>query len=123
MTATNTTQMPVPVRTYFQAMNHHDGAGMLAVFTPDALVNDIQREFWGTESISRWADREIIGVNVKTTTFVDTREHHGDFVVSAEVDGDYDKTGLPDPLVLTFYFSLAGERVSSLIILGNKPGY
>jgi hypothetical protein len=39
------------------------------------------------------------------------------------VDGDYDKTGLPDPLVLTFYFSLDGGKISRLIISGNKPGY
>jgi hypothetical protein len=57
------------------------------------------------------------------TAFTDARPHHGDFIVSAAVDGDYDKTGLPDPLILTFYFSLAGDKISRLIIAGNKPGY
>jgi hypothetical protein len=80
---------------------------MVAAFASDALVNDIQREFWGPDAIRRWADREIIG----------------DVIVSAAVDGDYDKTGLPDPLVLTFYFSLDGGQISRLIIAGNKPGY
>jgi hypothetical protein len=57
------------------------------------------------------------------TAFTDARPHHGDFIVSAAVDGDYDKTGLPDPLILTSYFSLAGDKISRLIIAGNKPGY
>jgi hypothetical protein len=37
------------------------------------------------------------------------------------VDGDYDKRGLPDPLVLAFYFSVHREKVVQLIILRNEP--
>ncbi len=57
------------------------------------------------------------------TLVSDAKAHHGDYIVSAEVDGEYDKTGLPDPLVLTFYFSLETDKITRLIILGNKPGY
>jgi hypothetical protein len=31
------------------------------------------------------------------------------------------KTGLPDPLLLTFYFTLRGDKITKLIILLNKP--
>ena len=41
--------------------------------------------------------------------------------VTANVDGDFDKTGLPTPLVLTFYFSVSAERIVQLIIVHNKP--
>jgi hypothetical protein len=123
MSTIATADMPTPVRAYFDAVNNLDSAGMVAVFPADGLVNDIQREFWGPESIKRWADRESVGDRVITTRFVEAKEHYGDYIVSAEVDGEYDKTGLPNPLVLTFYFSLAGEQISRLIILGNKPGY
>lgn len=123
MSKITTAEMPQPVQTYFDALNGFDSAGMATLFPPDGLVNDIQREFWGPESITRWADREIVGDNVVTTQFVAAEEHHGDYIVSAEIDGDYDKTGLPDPLVLTFYFSLADGQISRLIILANKPGY
>jgi hypothetical protein len=115
--------LPAPVRDYFTAMNALDSDALVAPFVSDALVNDIQREFWGPEAIKRWADREIIGDKVVWTAFTDARPHHGDFIVSAAVDGDYDKTGLPDPLILTFYFSLAEGKISRLIISGNKPGY
>jgi hypothetical protein len=37
------------------------------------------------------------------------------------VDGDYDKRGLPDPLLLVFYFSIHLERLVQLIILRNEP--
>lgn len=115
--------MPAAVRSYFTAMNAFDSADMAAVFTSDGLVNDIQREFWGPEAIKRWADRESIADKVVWTAFTDAKAHHGDYIVSAEVDGEYDKTGLPDPLVLTFYFSLEDDEVTRLIISSNKPGY
>ena len=115
--------MPAPVRDYFTAMNALDSAGMVAPFTSDGLVNDIQREFWGPEAIKRWADRESIGDKVVWTSFPDARAHHGDYIVSAAVDGEYDKAGLPDPLLLTYYFSLENDKVTRLIIIGNKPSY
>lgn len=115
--------MPVPVRDYFTAMNALDSEGMAAAFTGDGLVNDIQREFWGPEAIKRWADRESIGDKVVWTSFPDAKGHHGDYIVSAALDGEYDKTGLPDPLILTYYFSLENDKITRLIISGNKPGY
>jgi len=90
--------MPAPVRDYFTAMNALDSAGMVAAFAGDGLVNDIQRELWGPEAIKRWADRESIGDKVAWTTFTDAKAHRGGYIVSAEVDCEYDKTGLPDPL-------------------------
>ncbi|MEA2618790.1 MAG: hypothetical protein QOE72_4573 [Chloroflexota bacterium] len=115
--------MPAPVRDYLTAMNALDSVGMVAPFASDGFVNDIQREFWGPEAIKRWADRESIGDRVVWTTFTDAKAHHGDYIVSAEVDGEYDKTALPDPLVLTFHFSLENGKITRLIISGNKPGY
>lgn len=123
MSSVITTDLPAPISAYFTAMNNFDSAGMAAVFPDDGLVNDIQREFLGTESIKRWAEKESAGDKVVTTKFVDVKEHYGDYIVSAEVDGEYDKTGLRDTLVLTFYFTLAGDLISRLIILSNKPGY
>ena len=115
--------MPAPVREFFDAMNRHDTAGMVALFPADGLINDVQRDFWGPAAITRFLDREVSGDKVVATRVVESKEHHGDFIVSVEVDGEYDKTGLPDPLILTFYFSLPGDQISRLIILANKPGY
>ena len=40
--------------------------------------------------------------------------------LKAEVDGDFDKKGLPSPLVLAFYFCLSGSKISALVIVNNK---
>lgn len=46
--------------------------------------------------------------------------HPGGVVVLAKVTGEYDKTGLPDPLELRFYFTLAGDTIAQLIIIPAK---
>jgi hypothetical protein len=38
------------------------------------------------------------------------------------VDGLFDKRGLPNPLVLVFYFSSGGDKIVQLIILRNQSG-
>ncbi len=48
-------------------------------------------------------------------------DHYGDTIVRAAYDGAYDKTGLPDPLILTNYFSVRDGKIVSLITIHNKP--
>ncbi|MEU1600311.1 nuclear transport factor 2 family protein [Streptomyces sp. NPDC005708] len=119
----NPETFPPPVWQYFAAMNAFDSDALVALFPEDGLVNDIRREFWGPASIRRWVEREITGDKVVATRYTEVKEHYGDVIVSAVVDGEYDKTGVPDPLVLTFYFTLRGEKIARLIIIGNNPGY
>jgi hypothetical protein len=109
-----------PVADYIAATNAFDGDAMLATFTDDALANDIRREFVGKAAIKAWTDREITGAKV-TLQPVEARRHHGDDIVTFKVDGEYDKTGLPDPLLLTYYFSLDGDKICRLMIVHNKP--
>ncbi len=114
-----TDNLPRIIRDHVDAYNNHDLDALMAIFAPDALVNDIQREFVGTEAIRDWTDKEIIGPNV-TMAVEQAFDLHGDVVVRARVDGDYDKTGLPDPLILTYYFTLRNGLITQLIILLNK---
>ena len=46
--------------------------------------------------------------------------HHGNFIVTAIIDGNYDKRGLPDPVVLAFYFMPQSDLIVKLIILRNR---
>ena len=108
-----------PVADYIAAANAFDSDAMLATFTDDALANDIRREFVGKTAIKAWTDGEITGAKV-TLEPIEARQHHGDEIVTFKVDGEYDKTGLPDPLVLTYYFSLDDGKICRLIILHNK---
>jgi hypothetical protein len=47
-------------------------------------------------------------------------EHHGHTIVSAHVNGSFDRRGLPDPLVLTLYCSHKNRKIIMLIILRNE---
>ena len=91
----------------------------LATFVDDPLVNDIRREFWGKPAIKAWAEREIFGDNVAMEV-LRAVEHYGDVILSAKFDGTYDKTNLPDPLILTLYFTMQDGLITQLIILRNK---
>jgi hypothetical protein len=112
--------LPAPIAAYIQAMNTFDLEALLATFADDALVNDQLREYWGRAAIREWAARDVIGERV-TMYVVNVVEHYGHAIVTANVDGDYDKRGLPDTLTLAFYFSLHREKVVQLIILRNEP--
>ena len=47
-------------------------------------------------------------------------EHYGNFIVTANIDGDFDKRGLPEPLALAFYFVPHDGQIVQLIILRNR---
>ena len=46
--------------------------------------------------------------------------HYGNFIVTANIDGNYDERGLPDPLVLAFYFTPQSDFIVQLIIRRNR---
>jgi hypothetical protein len=44
----------------------------------------------------------------------------GNLSASKSRHNQFDKTGLPDPLLLTYYFSVSGPRIEQLIIVMKK---
>jgi ketosteroid isomerase-like protein len=117
---TKAPDVPEPVAAYIRATNTFNLDALLVTFAEDALVNDQLRDFWGKAAIKHWAEHEIIGDRV-TMYVVKVVKHYDEIIVTAHVDGDYDKRGLPEPLVLAFYFSLREDKIIQLIILHNKP--
>jgi ketosteroid isomerase-like protein len=115
-----TRRLPPVIAAYVKASNDADSNAFLGVFTDDAVVNDIQREFRGRVAIRKWAEREIFAANV-TMEVMRAVDHYGNVIVTAKLDGTYDKAGLPDPLILTFYFTVREDKITTLIILHNKP--
>src|SRR5690242_19426288 len=105
----------------FTAINAFDADAIVSTFTDDALVNDVQREFWGKDDIRRWVEREIVGVKV-TVEVTDAIQHDGLTIVQGVYNGEYDKTGLPDPLILTHYLMVAEDtsKIANLIIINNR---
>ena len=119
MTTDITHNLPKVVADHIAACNAHDVEAWMATFATDAMLNDIQREFIGTAAIRDFGEKEIFGDNV-TMEVQHAWHRHGGVTVHAKLDGTYDKTGLPVPLILSFYFSLRGEQITQLIIILNK---
>jgi hypothetical protein len=116
----NTSRVTVSgvVARYVAAVNAFDEDAIVATFADDALVNDVQREFWGTDAIRGWIRREIVGDHV-TVEPIDVVEHDGKTILRGRYDGEYDKTNLPDPLILTSYFTVRDGGITTLMILAN----
>jgi SnoaL-like domain len=117
---TDTTSLAPVLAGHIAAVNAFDEDAIVATFADDALVNDAHREFWGREAIRRWAARELVGdrVTIEVTEILD---HHGDTIVRGRYDGNYDKTNLPDELVLTNYFTVRNGKIVTLIVIRNTP--
>jgi hypothetical protein len=117
---TDTATLAPVLAEYLAAVNAFDEDAIVATFADDALVNDAHREFWGPEAIRRWVAGEIIGDRV-TIEVTEVLDHHGDTIIRGRYDGDYDKTNLPDELILTSYFTVRDGKIVTLIIIRNTP--
>jgi hypothetical protein len=106
----------------FEAIDEFDTDAIMGTFAKDALVNDARREFWGKDAIRPWVEGEIIGDKV-TIEVAGAVQHDGLTIVQGVYDGEYDKTGLPDPLILTHYMTVAEDtgKIANLIIINNQP--
>jgi hypothetical protein len=111
--------LPPLVAAYVDATNSFDLERLLDTFAGDALVNDQLRDYWGKPAIREWAKRDIMDERL-TMNVTKVINHYGNFIVTANVDGNYDKRGLPEPLVLAFYFSVQSDLIVQLIILRNR---
>jgi hypothetical protein len=108
------------VAEHIDAVNAYDEEAIVATFALDALVNDARREFWGSDAIREWVAREMVGdhVSIEVTEVID---HHGQTIVRGRYDGDFDKTNLPDELILTNYFTMRNGKIDTLIVIRNEP--
>ncbi|WP_036494937.1 nuclear transport factor 2 family protein [Nocardia sp. BMG111209] len=107
---------------HIRAVNTFDEDAIAATFAEDAFVNDVRREFRGRAAIRRWLAKEIVGDKV-TLEVLEVVDHYGDQIVRARYDGEYDKTTLPGDLIMTSYFTVCDDTITSLIIVRNEPAY
>ena len=112
-------QMPQSIAAFTKATNAHNSDELLATLTAGAVITDEGQEYRGIAAIKKWSDEKIIGARV-TVDAVDFMNCDGKTIVTLKVDGDFDKTGLPDPLLLDFHFTLDANKISALDI--RLPG-
>jgi hypothetical protein len=105
---------------HVRAVNAFDTDAIVATFAKDAYVNDNRREIAGIDAIRRWVEKEMVGDKV-TLDVREVVEHYGDTIVRAAYDGEYDKTDLPQELIMTNYFSVRDGKIVSLVVIFNQP--
>ncbi|WP_431034377.1 nuclear transport factor 2 family protein [Streptomyces sp. P6-2-1] len=117
-----TTEIPLSgvVAAHVRAVNAFDVDAVMATFAPDAYVIDASREIRGAAAIRRWVEKEMTGEHV-TIDPVEVVDHYGDVVVRGRYDGDFDRTGLPEELIMSNYFSVREGRIVSLAVVLTRP--
>ena len=102
------------------AVNAFDEDAIVATFAEDALVNDAHREILGAAAIRGWVAKEMIGDKV-TLEVTEVLDLYGTTIVRARYDGEYDKTNLPEDLIMTNYFTVRDSRIVTLFVIRNTP--
>jgi hypothetical protein len=111
------------IASHIAAINSFDVDAIMATFADDALVNDAAREFWGQEHIRAFVAKELAGDHV-TLEPIEAVDNAGMWCVRCRYDGDYDKAGLPDPLIMTNYLRVRDGKIATLFIVNNTaPQY
>jgi hypothetical protein len=112
---TTESNLPWPVSSCLRAVNGGARTDFAASFADDAVVVDVNRELRGLDAIAAWASADIFGALVHFDV-LDVTERAGRTCVSVKVDGTFDRTGLPDPLVMTHEFTVAEGKITRLRI-------
>lgn len=109
----NELRIPQTIAGFVKATNEHNSETFLAFFAENAVITDEGHEYRGIAAIKEWNDEKNIGANI-TLRPTQITERNGETILTAEVDGDFDKTGLPDPFLMDLYFILNGNRIAAL---------
>ncbi len=109
------TKLTQPVAAFFHTANGPDPDGFIANFTDNALLIDGTHEYSGIKAIKEWSETDLFASQVKYEV-INTAQRNNETVVTARVDGNYDKTGLPDPLMLDHHFIITEGKISRLTI-------
>src|SRR5271167_393236 len=104
------TKLPPIVAEHIDAVNAFDTDRIVNTFAVDAYVNDNRREIWGAAAIRKFMEKGFVGDHV-TMEVREIVDHYGDVIVRAKYDGTYDKTNLPEELIMSSYFSIRGDKI------------
>src|SRR6266478_7262813 len=92
-------ELPPAAAEYVRSINEHDPAAFAALFNDGAIVDDAGREFRGRAAIVAWGDSDIFAPKV-TLDVLNVATRDGATVITTKVDGNFDRTGLPDPVII-----------------------
>ena len=108
--------LPAPMEQINQASIDDDMDSFLAAWTPDALLSDSHRKYWGREAIRRWSSIEWLGDRVTVTEVRNVRSSGDEVLTQIVLEGDYDKQGLPEDYLCTFLLKIRADQIARMII-------
>ena len=111
----NLSQLPQVIDNFITATNKPDADAYLDCFAEDAIVLDENQKRYGKAAIKKWSDENQFAVNVRLEP-KQIKQDSNEIIVTFKVDGDYDKSGLPDPLLLDFHFRIQDDKIIGLSI-------
>lgn len=114
-----TSLLPQVIHDFIAAANKPDPKAYADCFLEDAMVFDEGKEWAGKAAISKWSAEHHFAANI-TLEPIQDKQHEEETIIVFKVDGDFDKTGLPDPLYLDFYFQIRKHRIKQLAIRLSK---
>lgn len=108
-------QIPQSIAAFIEATNAHNTDDFLAALTDSAVITDEGQEYRGIAAIKEWSAEKYIGAKV-TLNVVDLVTSNGKPIITVKVDGNFDKTGLPDPFLMDFHFTIDTNKIAALNI-------
>ena len=103
--------LPLPIQTYFDADQKHNGRQLLRLFTPDAVVQDEGQSYRGHPAITGWWQRAKKTYDHHAVPF-EVTSNDGSLCVRAMVTGNFPSS----PAALTYTFRLEAQRIAALEI-------
>lgn len=108
-------ELPPILARYFATMERGALDAFARCFAEDAVVTDEGRTHRGRADIIAW--RAAANARYRITTTPETiARRGGETVVTALIEGDFPKAGLPDPLRLEYRFGIRDDLIHSLAI-------
>src|SRR3954469_20797180 len=103
--------LPRPIQNYIDASNAHSVQSILACFADDATVRDENTTHRGKIDIERWLRTTIDKYKVQLKPF-NAEARHNETIVAVQVSGPFPGS----PITLDYRFTIADEKIASLII-------
>jgi hypothetical protein len=104
-------KLPSPIQAYFGADERNDGEALIQAFAPDATVKDEGRSYAGLQAIGAWW-RETKDKYQTVLEPLEVGDENDVTAVRARVTGQFPGS----PVMMSFMFQLAGNRISRLDI-------
>ena len=109
----NKLEMPKVIADHINAVNERNSKAFLDTFSATAVVSDEGHEYQGAAAIGEWNTKKNIGAEIDLDP-ITVSECDGKTILTAKVDGHFDKTGLPDPLLMELHFTVEHDLIDSL---------